>query len=298
MSGVRKMFMLCRSSWKHGDINVQCRMFRSSSSHSGARIRFLYLVREMNVIAECELEWQRLLLCNFCWKVKAGRPYYHCMGVLGLFLVAWLLRAQDLAFWRRKGRLWGGKKREGQVSFIYLTPQAQRGKTKFFSTSMLRLPIRHRAHEWSGNCFHIVRFVRKFYRSMFGVCFLFRKKWVSQTWVRFGCGFGATRELMEWIYVLQIAHLVSEWWLCALDPRHILHFHGLLWTSGKNWQTQTWGIESVFLKTGEKHVRFRRRGFLCGLRFWIWFCSNVVGLGSDEKHGRIASVFAEKQRKT
>lgn len=66
MSGVRKMFMLCRSSRKHGDINVQCRMFRSSSSHSGVRIRFWYSVREMNVIAEYELEWQRLLLCNVC----------------------------------------------------------------------------------------------------------------------------------------------------------------------------------------------------------------------------------------
>lgn len=58
MSGLRKRYMFCRSSRKHGDINVQCRILRSSSSHSEARIRFWYLVREMDVIAECELEWR------------------------------------------------------------------------------------------------------------------------------------------------------------------------------------------------------------------------------------------------
>ena len=37
MSGLRKRSMFYRSSRKHGVINVQCRIFRSSSSHNGAR---------------------------------------------------------------------------------------------------------------------------------------------------------------------------------------------------------------------------------------------------------------------
>ena len=67
--------MFCRSSRKHGDTRLCLAFFRSPSSHSGARTRFWYLFRVIDVIGWWKLKWQRRLLCNFYSHVEAGRSW-------------------------------------------------------------------------------------------------------------------------------------------------------------------------------------------------------------------------------